>query len=342
MRTSPKAYIHRKPAWSLTVDGQVIDDTVNPRLISIALTEKRGADADELEISLTDHDGELQIPRRGAEIALSIGWLDLGENRSPVLVDKGRFKVDEVSHSGAPDVLSIRARSADLTRAFRNRRSRSWKQTTLGEILGEVAGRNGLQLACSDDMASVEIPHLAQSRESDAAFLARLGRVHDAVATVKAGRLIFMACDSGVSPSGQQLGAATITRADGDKHSWKQSERGAYSGVVAEWHDRAGAERKKAVAGSEENAKQLSRVYASEAAAVRAAEKEHQRLQRGKAEFSLNLARGRPDLFPEKRLTVSGFKPEIDSADWLITEARHSITASGFVTAVQMELGAAS
>src|SRR5690606_37399279 len=77
MRTSPKAYIHRKPAWSLTVDGQVIDDTVNPRLISIALTEKRGADADELEISLTDHDGELQNPRRGAEIAHSIGWLDL-------------------------------------------------------------------------------------------------------------------------------------------------------------------------------------------------------------------------------------------------------------------------
>lgn len=342
MRTSPKAYIHRKPAWNLTVDGQVIDDTINPRLISITLTEKRGADADELELSLSDHDGDLKIPKRGAQISLSLGWLDLGENRSPVLVDKGKFKVDEVAHAGAPDVLSIRARSADLTRAFRSRRSLSWEETTVGDVLSEIAGRNGLQLACSDDMASVEIAHLAQSRESDAAFLSRLGRIHDAVATVKAGRLVFMACDSDVSPSGQQLGAVTITRADGDKHSWKQSERGAYSGVVAEWHDRAGAERKTAVEGSEDNAKRLSRVYASEDAAVRAARKEYQRLQRGKAEFSLTLARGRPDLFPQKRVAVEGFKPEIDASDWLITEARHSISAGGFVTALQMELGAGS
>lgn len=342
MRTSPKAYVHRKPAWSLNVDGRVIDDTINPRLISIALTEKRGADADELEIALSDHDGDLQIPGRGAQITLSLGWRDLGENRSPVLVSKGQFKVDEVAHAGAPDVLSIRARSADLTHAFRSRRAQSWDNTTLGDVLAQVAGRNGLQLACSEDMASVAITHLAQSRESDAAFLARLGRLHDAVATVKAGRLIFMACASGVSPSGQALGAATITRADGDKHSWKQSERGAYSGVIAEWHDRAGAERKTAIEGSEENAKRLGRVYASEAAAVLAARKEYQRLQRGKAEFSLNLALGRPDLFPEKRLTVSGFKPEIDAAGWLITETRHSISASGFVTALQMELGEGS
>lgn len=340
--TQPKngsRYIHRQAAWSLTIDGKAIDPKIQPRLMSLSLIEKRGSDADELEITLSDHDGQLQIPKKGVTITLSLGWLDLGENRSPVLVDKGTYKVDETSHSGAPDVLTIRARSADLTRGFRNQRAQSWSDTTLGEVLGDIAGRNGLQLHCAEDKSSIALKHLAQSRESDAALLARLGRMHDAVATVKAGKLIFMACASGQSPGGGEIGTSTLTRIDGDKHSWKESDRGAYSGVIAEWHDRAGAERKKAVAGNEDNAKRLTRVYATEAAALRAAEAEYKRLKRGAAEFSLSLARGRPDLFPEKRLTVSGFKPQIDASGWLITEARHTLNGSGFTTALQMELG---
>ena len=343
--TSPRAssrYIHRQPAWSLTVDGDRIDAVVQPRLMSLSLTEKRGSDADELELVLSDHDGKVRIPRKGATITLSLGWLDLGEGRSPVLVDKGKFKVDETGHSGAPDVLTIRARSADLTRGFRAQRAQSWTDSTLGDVLGDVAGRNGLQLHCAADKSSIPVAHLAQSRESDAAFLARLGRMHDAVATVKSGKLIFMGCAAGESPGGGSLGSATLTRADGDKHAWKESDRGVYSGVIAEWHDREGAERKKAVAGSEDNAKRLTRVYATEKAALRAAEAEFKRLERGAAEFSLTLAMARPDLMPEKRLTVAGFKPEIDAAGWLITEARHSLSSSGFTTALQMELGGSS
>lgn len=342
---SPNAssrYVHRQPAWSLTVDGETIDAVVRPRLMSLSLTEKRGSDADELEIVLSDHDGQLKVPKKGVTVTLSLGWLDLGEGRSPVLVDKGTFKVDETGHSGAPDVLTIRARSADLTRGFRAQRAQSWSDTTLGGVLGDVAGRNGLQLNCAADKSSLPVAHLAQSRESDAAFLARLGRMHDAVATVKSGKLIFMACAAGQSPRGEEIGTATITRKDGDKHSWKESDRGVYSGVIAEWNDRSAAGRKKAVAGSEDNAKRLTRVYATEKAALRAAEAEFKRLGRGAAEFSLTLAMGRPDLMPEKRLTVSGFKPEIDAAGWLITEARHSLGGSGFTTALQMELGGSS
>ena len=48
---------------------------------------------------------------------------------------------------------------------------------------------------------------------------------------------------------------------------------------------------------------------------------------------------GRPDLYPERQLTVSGFKPEIDSEDWLIESARHLLDASGGLkTTLQLEL----
>ena len=335
-------YRHRQAAWSLIVDGVDIGAEVRPRLISLNLTEKRGTDADELEIALSDHDGRLKIPPKGALITCALGWRDLGSPTPPQLIDKGRFKVDETSHAGTPDVLTIRARSADLTRAFRHRRATSWSDTTLGSVLSDLAGRNGLQLKCSPEMSAVPVQHLAQSLESDAALMARLGRMHDAVATVKDGALVFMACGAGVSPGGQEIGAATITRKDGDRHTWKEAERGSYSGVIAEWHDRAGAKREQVVAGSEDNAKRLSRTYASSASAKRAAEAEFKRLERGAAEFSLTLAAGRPDVFPEKRLTVSGWKPEIDAPGWLVTEARHSLGTSGFGTSLQLELGGSS
>jgi len=32
------------------------------------------------------------------------------------VIDKGSFTVDEVEHAGAPDVLTIRARSASMTK----------------------------------------------------------------------------------------------------------------------------------------------------------------------------------------------------------------------------------
>lgn len=45
-----------------------------------------------------------------------------GGDVTPGLVDKGSFKVDEVAHSEAPDVVTIRARSVDFTSDLKTRR----------------------------------------------------------------------------------------------------------------------------------------------------------------------------------------------------------------------------
>lgn len=334
-------YVHRQAAFDLVVDGQNISGRVRPRLLSLRLTEKRGADADELEIVLDDSDGQVRVPPAGATITLRLGFRDLGAGTNPALVDKGSFKVDERSHEGSPDRLTIRAKSADLTRGFRTRRTQTWTETTLGAVIGEIASRNGLSAAVGTDLRSIAVPHLDQAAESDSALLSRLGRIHDAVATAKNGKLIFSRVGSGLSAgSGRPLPGATLTRRSGDRHRWQASEREAYSGVVAIWHDREAAERQEVVAGSDENPKRLGRVYGSEEAARRAAEAEFSRQERKAGGFSLELAIGRPDIYPDQRLRVTGFKPEIDAAGWLVTEATHSIDAAGGLrTSLQMELG---
>jgi len=337
--TAP-GYVHRQAAYDLVVDGKSISGDVYPRLISIGLSERRGTDADELEIVLDDADGRVAIPSPGAEISLKLGWRDLVDGGSTTLIDKGTFKVDGRRHSGTPDRLTIKARSADLTRAFRTRRTQTWTDTTLGQVLTDVAGRNGLQAIVAADKASIEVAHLDQDRESDSAFLARLGRLHDAVATVKARRLLFAAVGSGETPGGTPIPPASLTRSDGDRHDWEAAERDSYSGVIAIWQDRSAGARKEVLVGSADNPKRLGRIYGSERTARRAAESTFKRQSRAGARFNLSLARGRPDLFPEQQLSLSGWKPQIDAADWLIVETRHSLTGNGgLTTTLNLELG---
>ena len=108
-----------QPICKLLVNGNDITAAVEQRLDSIRLTDNRGMEADTLDIGLSDHDGALEIPPRGAKIELWLGWSTSG------LVYKGSYTVDETEHSGAPDMLSIRARSADLRETLKIKREQT-------------------------------------------------------------------------------------------------------------------------------------------------------------------------------------------------------------------------
>jgi phage protein D len=244
-----------------------------------------------------------------------------------------------VNHSGPPDQIRIRARAADFTSAIRNRREQSWANTTLGTVLQDIAGRNALALRIAPDLAAIALPALHQSRESDTAFLRRLGRENDAVATIKTGTLIFARKGAGTTSTGQPLPTLALTRRSGDGHSWQRQTRDGQAGVTAHWHDRKAARHRAVTMGKAEGAKTLRKTYPDEASARRAATAEHTRLKRAPATLDMRLALGRPDAIPEARVTLTGFKPEIDATPWLITEVTHRLdNAGGFITELKMEV----
>ncbi len=76
-------------------------------------------------------------------LAVQLGW-KAGDGVAIGLVDKGRFKVDEVKHSGPPDTVVIKASAADFASSLTTRREQSWHATTIGAVVGAVAGRNRL------------------------------------------------------------------------------------------------------------------------------------------------------------------------------------------------------
>jgi uncharacterized protein len=401
---------HPRPVFDITVDGVSISSVIRQRLIQLTHTDNRNFEADTIEIEFDDTDGSLDLPPRGAIIALAFGWAATGP------VAKGTYTVDEISHRGAPDILTIRARSADLRAGMSTQRDRSWHATTVGAIV-------------------------------TANLLTRLGQLHDAIATVKEGRLLFIPAGGGVTASGKPIPAVTITRGSGDSHEftiadrstyqavralyhdvglavkgealWGDTEdsaergkapviaapitgqhktlsgtsssrdkalraarkawqslkankaaRAAYVGVKAKYNDRnmnvsgevtygqadddkkltkaqrqAAADKAKsgttnAFERSADNLKTLRHVYSSRANAIRAARAEWRRLQRGMATFSIAKAVGDPTLFPETPATVFGFKPQIDSTDWIITRVTNTIGDNGYTQRLEFEIKA--
>ena len=327
------AYTHPAPDYTLVVDGRDITARVDPRLISLTLTEARGEEADQLDLELSDHDGALAIPPKSAIIELAIGWA------GQALVQKGAFVVDEVEHTGAPDKLSIKARSADMRKEMRVRSEVSWHDTTIGAIVNTIAGRHQLTPRVDGRLAGVQVQHIDQTHESDLHFLNRLARQHDAVATVKNKHLLFLPINGTKTSTGNELPTATITRADGDQHRYHSADRNAYTGVRAHWHDAGKAEKRSVLAGTSEREKKLKDTYATEADALAAAKAEQQRVERGKATMELTLALGRPHLMPQSSVTVQGFKPEIDGQDWLVKTVEHTIADGGYTTRLECERG---
>lgn len=325
------------PDYRLTIDGKDLTARLRPRLVSLTIADKR-EEADQLDIVLDDSDGRLALPPEGARITVEIGW-KAGPDVEVGLVSKGEFKVDDVSHSGPPDKITIRARSADFSKAsdLRTRRSHSWSKTTLGAVIRDIATRQKLEPRIASDLASVAVAAVHQSRESDAALLRRLGREHNAVSAIKAGKLVFTRIGSGKSASGQDLPALIFTRRDGDTHNYQRTKREESAGVTATYRDRATAKNEKVVAGEEKGARRLARVYPNKAAAQRAAEAAKGRSARQPASMSVKAALGIASVYAEQKATVSGYKPPIDATAWLVSEVTHSLSNDGFTTDMKLE-----
>ncbi|MEH0875605.1 phage late control D family protein [Pectobacterium cacticida] len=355
------------PAYLLRLNEQDITTVISPRLLSLTLTDNRGFEADQLDIELDDSDGLLQLPRRGAVLSVFLGW------EGEALIGKGDFTVDEVEHRGTPDTLTIRARSADFRGSLNSRRELSYHDTTLGAIVEQVAKRNNLTPMLADGFAGIKIPHIDQTQETDAVFITRLAERNGAIAAIKAGRLLFIRPGTGKTASGKPIPQQVIERSDGDRHSFSLADRGAYTGVTASWlhtkepkpkkvkvqrkekvllhqgPQKTHPEAKKAtkapearegnyLVGTDENVLALTTVFSTKAQAMRAAQAKWDKLQRGVAEFSITLAMGRADLFPETPVQVSGFKQVIDEQEWTISKVTHSLSNSGYVTALELEV----
>ena len=321
--------------YRLLVDGVDIGTKFQDRLNSLTITDNRGMESDALEVTLSDHDGLLNLPPKDAVIQAWIGWSNTG------LVYKGLYKVKEVEHSGAPDVLTIRATSADLKAGLKQKKERSFSNVTLEAVLQAIAFQHELDLSVHQSLAKHQIINLIQN-ESDANLLTRLADEHDAMASIKNGRLLFMPKGASQTISGQDLPTYLITRDKGDSHRYSNTDGGdEITAVRTFYYDAAQGKKLEVVYGdaSNQNIKELRHIHQDKQSATLVAKAKLADLKRTSLTFSYNLAYGNPDLIPEMTFLFDGLKEQIDEIYWLGTRITHSIDASnGFTTALELEV----
>ena len=364
---------HLTPVAKLSINGKPFNTDALSRIISISLTDKSGFEADELTVSLSDHDGKLALPPKSAEITIALGYIETG------ILDKGSYKITEVSWSGAPDTLHITAQSADTSDRFSEAKEKSWHKTSLTEIIESIAAANGYTPIIGKAYQDEKIDHIDQSNESDAAFLSRLAERYDAIATVKHGRLLFVSSGEATTASGQPLPTIRITRNSGDQYTFRYSNTESYNAVRAYYIDKQTGKKHEVVI-TEENydpvkktvtttkqyktkrkdgkthktttkevteikqadttgkkIKTLRHTYQSPKTAATGARAAYKKLKRGAMEFDISLAVGRPDVAPESPVTLQGFKPEIDAEKWVGKETVHTLDSNGLTTAVKLQ-----
>ena len=364
---------HLTPVAKLTINGKPFNTDALSRIISISLTDKSGFEADELTVSLSDHDGKLALPPKSAEITIALGYIETG------VVDKGSYKITEVSWNGAPDTLHITAQSADTSDRFSEAKEKSWHKTSLKEIIESIAAANGYTPIIGKAYQDEKIDHIDQSNDSAAAFLSRLADRSDAIATVKHGRLLFVSSGEATTAGGQPLPTIRITRNSGDQYAFRYSNTESYNAVRAYYIDKQTGKKHEVVI-TEDNydpvkktvtttkkyktkrkdgkthktttkevteikqvdtagkkIKTLRHTYQSPKTAATGARAAYKKLKRGAMEFDISLAIGRPDVAPESPVTLQGFKPEIDAEKWVGKETVHTLDSNGLTTAVKLQ-----
>lgn len=343
-----------QPIFRLYADSQEITAAIRDRLIELVVTDEAGIQSDELKLTLDDRrreDGAIaELPRIGTVLTVSLGY---AETR---LVSMGRFIVDEVEMRSPPATLTVSAKAADMVGPFRSPKTRSWDETTLGQLVEAIAAEHRYEAKVDSELGAIAIPHLDQTAESDMALLTRLAAKHDAVAKPVAGFLVLAKQGAIKTVTGQVMPTISLSARDLAEWRYRHSARKpggsgstserdtslppttATGGTRAYWWDFEKGERREVTTGKPPF-EEIRYVHATEAEAKAAAATRKNTGERGQGELSFSLP-GEPRLASEGRLSIY-LRPGIPT-DWRIKRVEHRLGAQGYTTQVECERFTAS
>ena len=357
---------------------QDITQVISSRLISLSLTDNRGLEADTLDLELSDHDGKLALPPRNATIQVALGWkgkplIDKGQYsvdevqfsggagsadrltiRARAADLKGSFseqKERSFDKKTLGEIIDTIAKENQLKSQCEKKLANTFiahiDQTNESDInlLSRLAEEHGAM--CTVKNGTLLFMPLGQGKTATGKpiLLRKIIRKNGDNYTFsiaesenyKAVRAYWHDTDTG------KRGEITVD--ENTKIVKKQRmtkgrtlKNGTVKGRRLSKRKYNTIEQQEPITSDNAQIKSLRHTYASERTAITAAKSAFDKLKRGVATFSLNLAFGEPDLIPETPIELSGFKAEIDNTNWLITQVTHSITDNGYTCGVEMEL----
>ena len=175
-----------KPMALIHINNRNMTGFFEPFLESLTFEDHMEGQADGVEVRLEDSAGRFLkdwYPVKGATVEAWIGY-----EGSPLLATLPCL-LDEIEITGPPSTVTIRALSAAYTKGIRTKRSKAYVSCSLLSLATLVADTYGLTVV--GNVPDIQWNRTAQHRETDLAFLTRLGRENGLVFSIKGNKLVF-------------------------------------------------------------------------------------------------------------------------------------------------------
>ena len=142
---------------AIIYEGKNISKDIAPYLLNFTYTDNASDKADDLSFSLEDRERlwvDDWFPTKGDKVKASIVIHEWDAPDKTESLPCGTFEVDEVSVSGPPNQVTIKAISTLISKPMRQEKhTKAWESIRLSSIAGDIANKNGLKLFwdCKDD-----------------------------------------------------------------------------------------------------------------------------------------------------------------------------------------------
>lgn len=173
-------HIGRRAWLIVTYNGKDISESLAQYVLSFSYTDNLTGQVDDISITLEDR-AELWeadwMPERGATLDITIctyNWSDLYSEEQDLPL--GKFGIDELEVSSAPNVVTIKAVAisiGDDSTLRSTLRSHTWENISVQKAANDIAWQNGMKLQwyCDDNP---NIDKLEQNDESDLDVLQKI------------------------------------------------------------------------------------------------------------------------------------------------------------------------
>lgn len=163
----------RRAYTNVHYDGKDISATVDKYQESFQYTDPASGESDSIAITFGNWDNRWLagwFPDKGATLGARIyahHWYKPGET---IKLECGRFLLDDISFSGAPDVMTVGGISTPANDAFKStERTKTWEGATVQQIATDIASRYNLSLVY--DAETIKLAAVEQSGAADSTFL---------------------------------------------------------------------------------------------------------------------------------------------------------------------------
>lgn len=314
------------PKVLVDIDGVPVSGLFFERLVSLNITDREGIQTDTLELVFNDAAPHFASPRRGAVASVTI----LSEEGGAFA---GAYVIDRVDNRCLPYTITVGGHSADLRSSMKTNKSRHWDDTSVKDIVTQIAGEYGLEAKISDAVSGHVYPWIGQQDESDLNFLERIAKRHGALFTIKNGVLLWLERGAGKTANGTSVPAVVVAPTSIVEGSCRVSETDVdrFGKVKAFYQDRGDAKRQEVIVEGDPEAEGehvIREPFGSKAEAQVAAEAFAREMLRGLVKTSCSIV-GRPALMAGQPVKYLGVRPGVDGREFITERVTHTFSKSG-------------